>query len=108
MDRIPSVVDHEMDRRKAKWILLKSAYDVDYKANQGQASQNTISIKEISKKNTGQGFNDYLDAAKEMDMAEDPLITLVGNREDGIIKISNRGRNYYEENKNHNFTDLDF
>jgi hypothetical protein len=108
MDRIPSVVDHEKDKKKAKWILLKSANDRDFEANQGKASQNSISIREISNKNTGQGFDDYLDVTKEMDMAEDPLIIIIGERDDGVIKITNTGRNYFEENRNQDFTQLEF
>jgi hypothetical protein len=109
MDRIPSVVDHEKDKKKAKWIILKSAYIKDFEANRSKDIDiiNSITIREISDKNTGQGFNDFLDAAKEMDMRQDSLVILNGNRDDGIIKITDIGRNYYEENKHYDYSELD-
>ena len=109
MDRIPSVADPERDNKLAKWIILKSAYERDFDANRDPAITNSITIREISDRNRGQGFGDYLDIAKEMDLREhDPLIILIGTPDDGILRITNIGRNYYEENKHLAFTELDF
>ena len=109
MDRIPSIADPERDNELAKWIILKSAYERDFDANRDPVINISITIREISDRNRDQGFGDYLDVAKEMNLREsDPLTSLIGNTDEGILRITDVGRNYYEENKHLSFTELDF
>jgi hypothetical protein len=41
-------------------------------------------------------------------MKEDPLIKFVGTLDEDTITITDRGRTYYEENKNTEIPKLDF
>lgn len=59
MDRTPNLAYDERDNKLAKWIILKYAYERDFNANRSLAINNSITIREISDRNTDQGFSDF-------------------------------------------------
>ena len=77
--------------------------------NRDKQSSNNITINEIQEMYPALGdLESIRREARGMDMKDNPLIKLVGTFDEDTITITDKGRTYYEENKNTEIPKLDF
>jgi hypothetical protein len=114
---IPPKSSSSEDEYYKQWIkyrILEEAYNRDKQANRPnssnkQSSSNNITINEIQEMYPALGNLELIRReARGRDMKEDPLIKFIGTFDEDTITITNRGRTYYEENKNTEIAKLDF
>ena len=96
-----------------KYRILEEAYNRVKQDNRhnssNKQSSNNITIKEIQEMYPALGdLESIRREARGMAMKEDPLIKFVGTFVEDTITITDRGRTYYEENKNTEIAKLDF
>jgi len=95
--------EDEYYKQWTKYRILEEAY------NRDKQSSNNITINEIQEMYPALGdLESIRREARAMDMKEDPLIKFVGIFDEDTIMITDRGRTYYEENKNTEIPKLDF
>lgn len=113
---IPPKSSSSEDEYYKQWIknrILEEAYNRDKWANRDNSSNkqssNNITINEIQEMYPALGDLELIRReARGMDRKEDPFIKLVGTSNEDTITITDRGRTYYEENKNTEIAQLDF
>ena len=113
---IPPKSSSSEDEYYKQWIkfrILEEAYNRDKQANRPNSSDkqssNNITINEIQEMYPALGdLESIRREARGMDMKEDPFIKFVGTSDEDTITITDRGRTYYEENKNTEIAQLDF
>ena len=100
--------DDERYKRLIKYNIFKEAYQQDREANRLNNSNNNIRLTEIQKIYSASGtIEEYRTEARGMDMKDEPLIEFVGNVNDDTIRITDRGRNYWEENPKREISESD-
>ena len=102
----------EYYKQWTKYRILEEAYNRDKHANtpnrSNKQSSNTITINEIQVMYPALGdLESIRREARGMDNKENPLIKFVGTFNEDTITITDRGRIYYEENKNAEIAKLD-
>lgn len=105
--------EDEYYKQWTKYRILEEAYNRDKWANRpdssNKQSSNNITINEIQEMYPALGdLESIRREARGMDMKEDPLIRFVGTFDEDTVTITDRGRTYYEENKNIEIPKLDF
>ncbi|MCJ7637606.1 MAG: hypothetical protein MUO21_08970 [Nitrososphaeraceae archaeon] len=113
---IPPKSSSSEDEYYKHWIknrILEEAYNRDKWANRDNSSNkqssNNITINEIQEMYPALGdLESIRREARGMAMKEDPLINFVVTFDENTITITDRGRTYYEENKNTEIAKLDF
>ena len=92
--------DDEYYKQLVKYNIFKEAFQQDSEANRLNTSHNNnINLAEIQQKYPASGnIEEYRREARGMAMKDNPLIEFVDNVNDDIIRITDRGRNYWEEN----------
>ncbi|HEU4483805.1 MAG TPA: hypothetical protein VFR65_12220 [Nitrososphaeraceae archaeon] len=95
--------EDEYYKQWTKYRILEEAY------NRDKQSSNNITINEIQEMYPALGdLESIRREARGMDMKDNPLIKLVGTFDEDTITITDKGRTYYEENKNTEIPKLDF
>jgi len=95
--------EDEYYKQWTKYRILEEAY------NRDKQSSNNITINEIQKMYPALGdLESIRREARGMDMKDNPLIKFVGTFDEDTITITDKGRTYYEENKNTEIPKLDF
>lgn len=90
-----------------KYNIFKEAYKRDSEADRLDSSTHDIQLTEIQKiYSTGGTLEEYKKTAKEMEIKNDPLIQFVDGK-DELIRITFKGRIYWESNQNRYISDLD-
>lgn len=98
-DRI-SIQDDENDRIQARYWIVQDAYNRDKEANNPNCdvTRNEITLDEIMKMHPAITdiffFSQHIQG---MAREESPKIEIIGNIEDNTIRITDFGRNFYEE-----------
>jgi len=105
--------EDEYYKQWTKYRILEEAYNRDKWSNRSDSSNkqssNNITINEIQEMYAALGdLESIRREARGMYMKEDPLIKFVGTLDEDTITITDRGRTYYEENKNTEIPKLDF
>lgn len=94
--------EDEYYKQWTKYRILEEAY------NRDKQSSNNITINEIQEMYPALGdLESIRREARGMDMKDNPLIKLVGTFDEDTITITDKGRTYYEENKNTEIPKLD-
>lgn len=89
-----------------KYYIFKEAYQQDFEANRLNTSNNDILLTEIQKRYPESGdIEEYRREARGMAMKDDPLIEFVGNIDEDKITLTDRGRDYWEENPNRDISE---
>ena len=111
--RPPTSVSSDDERYKQliKYRILEEAYKKDFAANRPNTSNsqtsNIISLTDIQALYPASGnIEEFRSETRGMSMKDDPLIQFVGNIEEDTIRITDTGRNYYEENQKKDIFDL--
>ena len=95
--------EDEYYKQWTKYRILEEAY------NRDKQSSNNITINEIQEMYPALGdLESIRREARGMDMKDNPLIKFVGTFDEYTITITDKGRTYYEENKNTEIPKLDF
>jgi hypothetical protein len=95
--------EDEYYKQWTKYRILEEAY------NRDKQSSNNITINEIQEMYPALGdLESIRREARGMDMKDNPLIKFVGTFDEDTITITDKGRTYYEENKNTEIPKLDF
>lgn len=94
--------EDEYYKQWTKYRILEEAY------NRDKQSSNNITINEIQEMYPALGdLESIRREARGMDMKDNPLIKFVGTFDEDTITITDKGRTYYEENKNREIPKLD-
>jgi len=94
--------EDEYYKQWTKYRILEEAY------NRDKQSSNNITINEIQEMYPALGdLESIRREARGMDMKDNPLIKFVGTFDEDTITITDKGRTYYEENKNTEIPKLD-
>jgi hypothetical protein len=95
--------EDEYYKQWTKYRILEEAY------NRDKQSSNNITINEIQEMYPALGdLESIRREARGMDRKDNPLIKFVGTFDEDTITITDKGRTYYEENKNTEIPKLDF
>jgi hypothetical protein len=95
--------EDEYYKQWTKYRILEEAY------NRDKQSSNNITINEIQEMYPALGdLESIRREARGMDRKDNPLIKFVGTFDEDTITITDKGRTYYEENKNTESVKLDF
>ncbi len=92
--------DDLLYRHRIRYNILNEAFQQDFEANRLNTSNNNILLSEIQRKYSRSGnIEEYRIEARGMDMKDDRLIEFVGNIDEDTIKLTDKGRTYFEEHK---------
>lgn len=110
--RTPTSQDDERQNRLVRYWILE-AFNRDFAANRPNLSNNNINGNEITLIEIQELYPAIQDIeifrreARGMDMRDDPLIEFVGNIDEDTIRITDRGRTFFEENCERDIVELD-
>jgi hypothetical protein len=104
--------DDEHYKQRIKHRILEQAYNRDSEANRPNDSNthlsNNIKLTEIQEMYPAMGdIESFRREARGMDMRDEPLIEFVGNIDEDIIRITDKGRIYWEEKREQDISDMD-